>query len=490
MKFAKPFYTLALLLLCCSMAYSQNAAQVRKLKTELGKITGSKDFKTATIGFCVMDVETGKVLVETNSEKSLIPASTMKLITTGAGLALLGDTFRFKTELGYTGDIKNGVLDSNLVFTGYGDPTFGSERWDSTNKIITDFFQVLSLKNIRKVKGYIETKQTSFVDNPITPGYAFEDLVYAYGSPVYPFNYRDNTVFLLPDTISFPDLYDPATLHDTIVPRIVDNILLDKSEWTYKNYVNKEKYANHSPAHSFISDLFHYDYNTSHVFSNSLIYSAPILSPLNRTLFVNGHEIKKVKHIYTFYSPQLLDITTKTNHSSINLYAEGILRAISTNKYGYSTLDSSISITRQFWKNEVGDLKGLRMTDGSGLSRSNLCTPLLFCKMLTAYTKRDNFNSFYSTIPIAGREGTVKNFAIGTAAENNARLKSGSMSRVKCYAGYVKGKNGKLYAVSIMFNNFEPDATVTAACAKLIGKVAELKGGKPKKEFVVNRGNK
>ena len=61
------------------------------------------------------------------------------------------------------------------------------------------------------------------------------------------------------------------------------------------------------------------------------------------------------------------------------------------------------------------------------------------------------------------------------------------MSRVKCYAGYITGKNGKLYAVSIMFNNFEPDATVTAASAKIVGKVAELKGGKPKKTFVVNR---
>jgi D-alanyl-D-alanine carboxypeptidase/D-alanyl-D-alanine-endopeptidase (penicillin-binding protein 4) len=196
------------------------------------------------------------------------------------------------------------------------------------------------------------------------------------------------------------------------------------------------------------------------------------------------------KPLATWYSPSLSEITAKTNAQSINLYAECILRAIGIQKYGPSTLDTSIVAVKTFWKDEVGSLQGLRMTDGSGLSRSNLCTPLLFCKMLTAYTKRDNFNSFYSTIPIAGREGTVKNFAVGTAAENNARLKSGSMSRVKCYAGYVKGKNGKLYAVSIMFNNFEPDATVTAAAAKLIGKVAELKGGKPKKEFVVNRGNK
>lgn len=488
MKFAKSFYTLTLLLLCCSMAYSQNAGQVRKLKTELGKITGSKEFKTATIGFCVMDVETGKVLVETNSEKSLIPASTMKLITTGAGLALLGDTFRFKTELEYMGDIKNGELHGRLLFSGNGDPTIGSKRWNSTNidTIFSKLYAPLKSLGIKKFRGDVITYNPYYLDNNTPPDYNVGDVKYQYGAAPSSINIFDNVVNENTEYAISPSLLDPnqGKYYFFIEDYKDDKLIQENNKYPFNLIDSLAQIEYKENVFDRPDDVF----STENIFR---MYAQSALANSN-ILFTNEYPDntpfeKDKNNILSYYSPALFDITTKTNHSSINLYAECILRAIGIQKYGPSSLDSSIAVTKRFWKNEVGDLQGLRMTDGSGLSRSNLCTPLLFCKMLMAYTKRDNFNSFYSTIPIAGREGTVKNFAVGTAAENNARLKSGSMSRVKCYAGYVKGKNGKLYAVSIMFNNFEPDATVTAACAKLIGKVAELKGGKPKKEFVVNR---
>jgi D-alanyl-D-alanine carboxypeptidase/D-alanyl-D-alanine-endopeptidase (penicillin-binding protein 4) len=493
MTFTKSFVSILLILLGFSIASGQNPAQVRKLKKELAKITGSKEFKTATIGFCLMDVETGKILAEENSEKSLIPASTMKLITTGAGLALLGDTFRFKTELGYTGNVSNGRLDGRIVFNGYGDPTFGSEKWDTSSTLIPTIISAIKNADIKNISSNILILQDVFRGSSVPPGIAFEDISWYYGSPVYAFNYKENSSKLFLDTLQVPDLTDPGILHDTVYYNTHgENLFVDYSTKLSSKDIRENNYAVHNPSLKFLLDLYQYANSNSSITIQDpdwkvLLRNNP--SPLTSAYsFISGKYASNLNLIKTFYSPSLLDITTKTNHSSINLYAEGILRALSTNKYGYSTLDSSISIAKKFWKNEVGDLKGLRMTDGSGLSRSNLCTPLLFCKMLTSYTKRDNFDSFYSTIPVAGKDGTVKNFAKGTAADGNAHIKSGSMSRVKCYAGYVTGKNGKLYAVSVMFNNFEPDSTVTAACANLIGKVAELKGGKPKKTFVVNRG--
>ena len=154
------------------------------------------------------------------------------------------------------------------------------------------------------------------------------------------------------------------------------------------------------------------------------------------------------------------------------------------NKYGATSLDTCLAIAQRFWKNEVGDLKGLRMTDGSGLSRSNLCSPALMTKMLSSYTNRPNFGSFYSTLAVAGKTGTVANFCKGTAADGNARIKSGSMSRVKCYAGYVTGKDGKLYAFTLMFNNFESTAAPTAAAQKIIPLIAGLKHGKSKRYLI------
>ncbi len=488
MTFTKSFASILLILVGFSIASGQNPAQVRKLKKELAKITGSKEFKTATIGFCLMDVETGKILVEENAEKSLIPASTMKLITTGAGLALLGDTFRFKTELEYMGDIKNGELHGRLLFSGNGDPTIGSKRWNSTNidTIFSKLYAPLKSLGIKKFKGDVMTHNPYYLDNNTPPDYNVGDIKYQYGAAPSSINIFDNVVNQNTEYGISPSLLDPD--HGKFYFFIED----------YKD--DKLDEENNKYPFNLIDSLAQIEYQENvfyrpdDVFSTENIFRMYAQSALvnSNILFTNEYPHntpfdKDKKNILSYYSPALFDITTKTNHSSVNLYAECILRAIGIQKYGPSSLDSSIAVSKRFWKNEVGDLQGLRMTDGSGLSRSNLCTPLLFCKMLTAYTKRDNFDSFYSTIPVAGKDGTVKNFAKGTAADGNAHIKSGSMSRVKCYAGYVTGKNGKLYAVSVMFNNFEPDVTVTAACANLIGKVADLKGGKPKKTFVVNR---
>lgn len=457
MTFTKSFASILLILVGFSIASGQNPAQVRKLKKELAKITGSKEFKTATIGFCLMDVETGKILVEENAEKSLIPASTMKLITTGAGLALLGDTFRFKTQLSYVGTIENKVLNGEIYIKGMNDPTTGSNRWPETNMdTITLFFtEAIKKLGINKINGRV----VAYADNGdnIPPDYGVGDLGTKYGAPPYGLNFKENYTYTT-DTTVIVDSLDPS----------ITRYLVSGGGYT--------------------------PYNENGIPSEE---NPPLLfaKALSQNLEDNGIEVTKEPHsgymvdgpiLNTWYSKPLVEITTKTNQQSINLFAESILRVIPSTPPNY--IQYCISSVTAFWKTEVGDIKGLRMTDGSGLSRSNLCTPLLFCKMLTSYTKRDNFNSFYSTIPIAGREGTVKNFAKGTAADGNAHIKSGSMSRVKCYAGYVTGKNGKLYAVSVMFNNFEPDVTVTAACANLIGKVAELKGGKPKRTFVVNRG--
>ncbi len=58
-----------------------------------------------------------------------------------------------------------------------------------------------------------------------------------------------------------------------------------------------------------------------------------------------------------------------------------------------------------------------------------------------------------NSLPIAGVNGTVKNFLHDTCLQGNARLKSGSMSGVRCYAGYIQ-RSDKEYIVCIFANNY------------------------------------
>jgi D-alanyl-D-alanine carboxypeptidase/D-alanyl-D-alanine-endopeptidase (penicillin-binding protein 4) len=67
--------------------------------------------------------------------------------------------------------------------------------------------------------------------------------------------------------------------------------------------------------------------------------------------------------------------------------------------------------------------------------------------------KSSNWDDFYQSLPRVGREGTVGSFLYRTKLQDKARLKSGSLSGVQCYSGYIM-YGDKEYAVTIMVNNF------------------------------------
>lgn len=95
--------------------------------------------------------------------------------------------------------------------------------------------------------------------------------------------------------------------------------------------------------------------------------------------------------------------------------------------------------------------QGLRLSDGSGLSRYNLVTPISVARLLGAAQSRE----FYEALPIAGVDGTLKNRMKSTRAAGNVRAKTGTFSVVNCLSGYVTTLDGQRMAVSILTNGAE-----------------------------------
>ena len=116
------------MLLCASAAFgnahAQNAADstVIALQAKVNAIAEDPALNQGVVSICAKRAD-GKVLVDVDSDNMLVPASNMKLITTGAALHTLGTDYQFHTKIGYTGEITDGILDGDLYIIGGGDPT-------------------------------------------------------------------------------------------------------------------------------------------------------------------------------------------------------------------------------------------------------------------------------------------------------------------------------------------------------------------------------
>jgi D-alanyl-D-alanine carboxypeptidase len=65
----------------------------------------------------------------------------------------------------------------------------------------------------------------------------------------------------------------------------------------------------------------------------------------------------------------------------------------------------------------------------------------------------------------------------GTAADGNARIKTGSLTNVRAMAGYVRTADGDTLAFTLIANNFENSSNViSAAFDAIVDLLASFRG--------------
>ena len=163
--------------------------------------------------------------------------------------------------------------------------------------------------------------------------------------------------------------------------------------------------------------------------------------------------LTETKLLFREKSKTLQEISYWTNIKSVNLFAEGILNNIGFHLNGGGSTEDGIAALKSFWENKI-NLTNFQLKDGCGLSRENAISADHFCQLLNYMKNSKNFKDFKSTLPIAGVSGTIKNLCKGQAGEGRIFAKSGTISKVKSYAGYVISKSGKNLAFAITVNNF------------------------------------
>ena len=129
-------------------------AMAQSLQSSIETILNDAALSEATIGICVRTGD-GRTLADIDADNMILPASNMKLITTGAALHLLGPDHHFVTRIGHDGQISEGVLKGNLYIIGGGDPTTCSKDSIATpqTELFGEWEKMIRDACIRRIEG-------------------------------------------------------------------------------------------------------------------------------------------------------------------------------------------------------------------------------------------------------------------------------------------------------------------------------------------------
>ena len=443
----------------CLCSTAQNKA--------LNTFIKSTQLKYASVGIKVVDLESGNTVCKHNESQALTPASTLKLLTTASALEILGEDYKFKTSLYAVGNIDaSGTLSGFLFINGSGDPCLGSEHLNSDKEaFLQEWFTALQQAGIKRITGGIRVSNVSDCYEPMSAKWILEDAGNYFAAEIYPISVFDNTY----------RIYLKSGLAGTSpeITRVEPNVDL-----TFNNYL---KAASNNQDSAYIRGLPSYPersiYGTIPANKNNFVVKGAIPQPpvflaeyFKKFLSENGIKVegdasaiqRKTnegdKLLKTIYSKPISEIVRITNFKSNNHYAEALFYAIgkektTTTDCSYIPKQSAIYI-KNFWKLRGVDTSGAFVYDGSGLSPANGIPAGLLTDLLVYMNQKSTLSRvFYNTLPKAGQEGTVTNFLKTKRSDVLAHVKSGSISNVQSYAGYID-KNGKKYAFAIIVNNF------------------------------------
>jgi serine-type D-Ala-D-Ala carboxypeptidase/endopeptidase (penicillin-binding protein 4) len=178
--------------------------------------------------------------------------------------------------------------------------------------------------------------------------------------------------------------------------------------------------------------------------------------------------------IVSYQSAPLSALAVRLMKISQNQYAETFLKSVSSGPGIVPAAAAGWKAAAAIFERWGVPAGTLIQRDGSGLTRYDLVAPEALVAIL-AHVYRDPRlrGPFEASLPIAGRDGTLSNRMKGTAAEGNARAKTGSMTAVRGTSGYVTSADGEPLVFSILVNNYDtPATTITAAEDAIVVRLA------------------
>ena len=461
----------ALLLTCLGL-------RAQSLQQMVDQAVTVEPLKGAVVGVLVQDMS-GHVVAQREAGRRMVPASNLKLITTGTALHALGPDFRFETGIGYTGEVDaDGTLHGDVYIVGGGDPTIGVADTVAVkpDALFWRWKSLLKDAGISRIDGRIIGDGRAYEGHLENQSWSYDDTGTYYGAGCNALSFYENAIDYAvsagvegepvkvvqryPETpwMHFGNLTStgPKGTGNSLYLYTTDLAPYAEMRGTFA-VDRKQKLEHFANKYGALTCAYYFWQNLR---STGWAISGGY-ADIDRGGYVRGRDFVPMDKAGTpkiagkSESPVLSRIVRQTNVLSDNFYAEAMFRQMGERASGVAVYDSCrVAVTEVLESLVPGSLDGLRIEDGSGLSRLNTVSPAFLVDFLRAMTRSRGFNAFLASLPKPG-EGTVATLLPKLPAEKKARVrvKSGSMDGVLCYSGYIldENKNPK-FVFSLMVN--------------------------------------
>jgi D-alanyl-D-alanine carboxypeptidase/D-alanyl-D-alanine-endopeptidase (penicillin-binding protein 4) len=432
------------------------------LSTTLANLAGK--INGGMWGGMVVSLTRGDTLYAYNAGEAMLPASTMKLLTSSIAFETFGPNYQFSTDALRDGAVgPDGTLTGNLYIRGDGDPALSGKFLPGGSAApMNKLADLVVQKGIKRVTGNIIGDASGFDDQKIPEGWLSRYLQASYAARVSALSLNENlvavavtptapgqpaTVTLEPSTSAIPLVANVRTVAGGGARlgfrKQSDGTIVANGSIGSRAGTRKYVYIVEDPA-SF----------TTGAFRNALIAKGV---KVDGGIQLGKTPAAAVK-VAGLQSPPLASMIAAMNRESINHYAELFFRdaARGTDRSTVGSVANASAALDKFFATKVGaDTSKLTFADGSGLSTLDRVTPRAQVQLL-GYAHRASWGPWlHSSLPVAGDSELLKRRMKNTPAEGNLHAKTGTTNEVIGLAGYVTAVNGEILAFSFLYNGHD-----------------------------------
>lgn len=417
----------------------------------------------------VIDVKSGKVHYSLHAMRPMIPASVNKIVTSIAGMEILGPKAKLYTRIYARGRIQNGRLTGDIIIRGGGDPNIsGRFHNDDPLTLPRRWARQVKAAGIKSVSGDVIADDTVFDRQFLNPHWPQEQYQKWYAAEVSGLAFNDNCADIRVRTwreggrwrvtvIPVPDTESIRFINKLTVTRAVRSPVISFDRPPAGNIIT---IRGKMPAKKLTTVPFYVTLHNvprvfAEVFRRQLLDQSVVVlgraRVVERPVNYSGREVK----LLVQHTTPLAHSIRVMNKRSQNFYAECVLKLIGRKQTGQGSFKSGTETVKAFLFRRGFNPATVMYVDGSGLSRKNRLTSYVLTELLRFAVHRPYADVFLGSLAASGEaESTLRRRLTESPYKGRVLAKTGSINKVKALAGYVLGADRKpRLAFAVLINN-------------------------------------